>query len=169
MIEHNDIDAPAFQVGDLIDRRGAAIDGDQELRPMLLPATIDAFRTHAVAFLHPQRQKQFRRGAVAAQHFCEQRERGHAIDIVVAKKHDAFAVIDRAQNAGHGRGHVWEEKGVAEGAEARMQESGHVISGCEAFALQQREDARHVADFRPGDGSIRLRFSRRDDPTSLHG
>ena len=76
-------------------RSGAAINGDQQLWAILLEATFDALAAQPVALLHPQRQKEFRRRAVTAQHFREQRQGGHAIDIVISKQHDAFMRIQR--------------------------------------------------------------------------
>src|ERR1041384_6763621 len=64
---------------------------------MLFEATLNAFAAQAVALLPAQRQKQFSRsrGTVSAQHFIEQRQRSHAIYIVIPEKHDAFASIQR--------------------------------------------------------------------------
>ncbi len=57
MIEDDDVDAAAFQLGDFRKGGGAAINRDQELRMIFLATAIDALRAQPVAFLHPQRQE----------------------------------------------------------------------------------------------------------------
>jgi hypothetical protein len=56
----------------------------------------------------------------APQNHHEQRRAAHAVDIVVAKKDDAFAAINRAQDPSHGGGHIRQEEWIAQGAEARL-------------------------------------------------
>src|ERR1043166_864148 len=168
MIEHDDIDSPLFQAGDLVDRGGPTIDREQKLRTMLLATPVDALRTQAVAFLHPQRQEQFRGRPIAAQHFREQRERSDAVHIVIAEKYDALPVINRAQDPGHRGAHVRQEKWVAQGTEAWLEKGVHLFGICEAFSLQQLGDTRQAANLRPGNGGLRPLFRAGNDPTFLH-
>ena len=114
MIEHDHIHATPPNVGDLGNRRGAAIDRNQELRATLLQTALNAFTAQAVAFLHPKRQEQFGRGAIRTQHFRQQRNRRHSIDIVIAKKDDPFTSIHCAEHSLDSRLHIWKQKRIAQ-------------------------------------------------------
>src|SRR5215831_8262064 len=85
MIEHDNVHAALSKFSDLTGRSSAAIDGDEQLRPMLLKTTLDTRPTQPVALLHPQGQKQVlsRDCGISAQHFSEQRQRVDDIDIVI--------------------------------------------------------------------------------------
>ncbi len=113
VIEHDHFHPAGAQERDLIERGRPAIDRDQELRLMLRAAALHAFAAKAVAFLHPQRQEERRRGAVSAEHGREQRERSDAIDIVVAEKNDALPAIDRLEDPRDRELHLRQEKGIA--------------------------------------------------------
>ena len=85
MFEHDDVDSAGLDFSYFTGRSGAALNGDQQLWAILLEATFDTLATQPVPLLHPQRQKEFRRRAVTAQHFREQRQGSHAIDIVISE------------------------------------------------------------------------------------
>src|SRR5262252_2328043 len=116
VIKHNDIHATSLEFGDLTYRRGASINGDEQLRSMLFEATLDTFAAQTVAFLHSQRQEQFSRsrGTISSQHLVQQRQRGHAIYIVIAKEHDAFVSIQRSENTSNCRVHLRQQKRIAQ-------------------------------------------------------
>src|SRR5215469_1567245 len=110
VVEYNDIDAASLEFSNFTGRSGAAINGDQQPWVVLLKATFDALAAQSVALLHPQRQKEVRRRAVSTEHFCEQRQGGHSIDIVISKQHYAFVRIQRIQNPGNCSRHLREQK-----------------------------------------------------------
>ena len=103
---------------------------------ILLAATLHTFRAHAVAFLHPQRQKQIGRGAVAVEHFSQQRERRDAVHIVIAEENDSFPAIDRVKNPVHGSSHLRQEERIAQRTEARLEKGVHFLGAAKAFPLQ---------------------------------
>ena len=72
------------------------------------------FMAQPVAFLHPQRQKQIRRRAVALQHLRQQRERRHSVHVVITEKNDALAAIDRFKNSLDGGGHIRQPERIAQ-------------------------------------------------------
>ena len=80
---------------------------------MRLPATLDAFATEPVTFLHARRQKERRRGTIGAEHFAEQRERGDPIDVVIAVEDNLFPARDRVQDPIDGGAHLWEQERIA--------------------------------------------------------
>ena len=141
MVEHYDINAAFFEFSNFVGRSCAAINGDQQLRAVLLEATFDALAAQPVALLHPQRQKEFRRRAVTAQHFCEQRQGGHSIDIVVPKQHDAFTRIQRTQNPSDCCTHLREQKWIAQRAKTRPQEILNFVRTPKPFPKKQARDA----------------------------
>src|SRR5262245_12461562 len=137
VVQDNDIDAALLKFSNFTDRSSAAINGDQQLWTILLEAAFDAFAAQPVALLHPQRQKKLRGCAVTAQHFREQRQGSHAIDIVVSKQHDAFARIQRSQNPGDCCAHLREQKWIAQRAKTRPQERLNVVWALKAFPGKQ--------------------------------
>ena len=121
MIEHDHVDPLRLQRGDFRDRGSAAIHGDDELRRMLAHAARHAIRAQAVAFIGPQGQETCGFRAHRPQQPREQRERSHAIHIVVAIEHDALAPIDRREDALHRGGHVRQQKWIAQRLQARRE------------------------------------------------
>ena len=93
VVEDNDLYATRGKIDNLRSRRSSAVEGNEKLRMKLFEAPLNTFAAQAVAFLHPQRQKQVRRCAESAEGFGQQRERSHAIDIVIAKEHDSLPAI----------------------------------------------------------------------------
>src|ERR1041385_4683297 len=88
MIEHDHIRPQRAKVGDFGGGRSAAIDRDKKRWLVRPPAAFDTFRAEPVALLHARRQKKRGLRSVGAEHFAEESERGDAIDIVIAVKHD---------------------------------------------------------------------------------
>ncbi len=79
---------------------------------MLSPAAFEALTTQPVTFIHSERQKKSRVGAVRAQHLREQSQRSDPVDIVVAKKYDALSAIDSLENPVDRRGHLRQKKRI---------------------------------------------------------
>jgi len=108
---------------------------------MLLEAPFEALMAQSVSLFHSQRQKQFRRRAITAQHFREQGQGGHAIDIVISEQHDSFVRIQRSQNPSNCRMDLREQKWIAQGAKARPQEILDFVGAPKLFPKKQPRDA----------------------------
>ena len=57
-----------------------------------------------------------------AQNFQQQRGRGHAVHVIIAKDDKRFAAFVRQQKPFNGGEHVWQQKRVGEIFEARREE-----------------------------------------------
>jgi hypothetical protein len=108
MIKDNDLDTASSEISDFGHRRSAAINRNQKLRSIGLAAAFNPFAAETITFLHSGRQKGRGRRAIGREHFVQKRERGHAIDIIVAVKHNPLVLVDRTQDALHRSGHVRE-------------------------------------------------------------
>ena len=130
---------------------------------MLLKATFDAFAAQPVALLHPQRQKEFRSRdcGITAQHFREQRQGGHAVDIVISKEHNAFVRIQCTQNPSDCCTHLREQKWIAQRAKTRPQESLNVVGAPKPFPKKQPRDAFRLANLVPRNRAAIQIFARR--------
>src|SRR5207244_3809813 len=101
MIQHNYIDPSFPEPSDFDSRRCPAIDSDEKLRIVLAKTSRDSLRAQTVAFLDSKRQEQCGFAAVPAQHFGQQRQRGNAVDVVVAEQNDALPLINGVENSFH--------------------------------------------------------------------
>ena len=151
VIEHDDVHVALFKFSDLTGRSSAAIDGDEQLRPMLFETTLEAFVTQPVTFFHTQRQKEFRSRdcGISAQHFIEQRQRGHAVNIVISKQDDAFVPIQRGENPRDGCPHLRQQKWIAQRTKTRVQKVLNFVRVPKPFPKKQSRDAFGPTNFIP--------------------
>ena len=101
---------------------------------MFFETALDAFAAQAIALLHAQWQKQFGGAPISAQHFIEQSQRSHAIDIVITKEHDAFALIQCSENARNCNAHLRQQKRITERAEAWTEEVLNFLRTAKPFS-----------------------------------
>ena len=167
MIEHDHVHAASLKLGNLSHRSGPAIDGHEQLRPILLETTLDTFAAQAVALLHAQGQKQFRRATVCAQHFREQRKRSHPIYIVIAEEHNAFVLVQCSENTRNRRFHLRQQKWIAQRTEARAEEVFNFLHTAKSFSREQSRDAFRSANFAPRNGAAIQLLARRQNPAAL--
>src|SRR6266516_4348096 len=134
---------------------------------MFFETALDAFTAQAITLLHAQWQKQFRRAVIGAQDFIKQRQRSHAIDIVITKEHDAFALIQCSENARNSSAHLRQQKRIAQRAETRAQEVFNFLRAAKAFSRKQPRNAFRPADFTPRNCAAIQLLARRQNPTAL--
>src|SRR5437763_998472 len=101
MIQHNHIDTSFPERSDFDGRRCPAIDGNEKLRIVLAKTAGNSFRAQPVAFLDSTWEEQCSFATVRAQHFGQERQRGNAVDIVIAEQNDALTLINGVENPFH--------------------------------------------------------------------
>ena len=148
MIDHDRIHPIRLQRRDLRDGRSAAIHRHQKLRMKRLHTAIHAVRAQPVTFIHAQRQETFRLRPERPQHARQQRERGDAIHIVVAVKHDALAAIHGGEQPVHRAIHVRQREGIAQRLQPRIKETSRFRSRGKAAPHEQLRDKRRDAKLR---------------------
>jgi hypothetical protein len=118
VVEHDYVGSARAEVGHFGTGGSAAVDRDQQLRLMRLPAAFDSFSTQAIALFHPRRQKERGRIPIGGKHLVQERKRGHAIDVVVAVEHDPLAFVDRPQDAANRSLDIWKGEWITEMTQA---------------------------------------------------
>ena len=137
VIHHYHFDALLQQPLALHTGRSAAVHGHEQIHRPLAQTTLQPLAGEAVALLHAQRQKAPRLQAIADKNGAQQRERGYAIHIVVAKKHHPLLQVHRFQQARHRRLHVRQQKRIAQFLEFRMEKFVHAL-GAPGIALGEQ-------------------------------
>ena len=141
MVDHDDVDPARREPRDRLDRRGAAIDREEQLRRVLLDAAFHAVPRESVAFLHPQRQEgRDVARAEPAQHAGQQRGRGDAIHVIVAEDDDALLRGDRRLDALRRAPQSGEHERIAERLQARIEERADLLAIAMAAVPEQRRD-----------------------------
>ena len=138
MIEHNHVYAASLEIDNLIYRRSPAIDRDQKLRAEASRNTDQYFRGSGRS-LPPSATAEIipvPRHRISAQHFRQQRERGHSIDIVIAEEHDPLMSIQRRENSRDRRLHVRQQKRIAQQFEPRSQKFFNFFRARKTFPQQ---------------------------------
>ena len=148
MIEHNRIHATLAKIGNLQARRSSAIDRDEELRMMRLPASLDAFATKPVALLHTRRQKERRRGAIGAENFAQQRKRCDPVDVVIAVENNLLPSADRVQDSIDRGAHLREQEGIAQTPQTRPEKLFRLSIVEQAFFSQKTGNTGKSTDLR---------------------
>ena len=157
VIKNHDLDAVRAQRGNLGDRGRAAIHRDQKLRLQGAHTTPHPFDAQPVALLDPGRQKTFHRGPIRPQNPGEQRDRRHAVHVVIPVEHDALTPGDGGANAFDGGPHVWQEEWIPERLELGIQKQGGFLGRLKPAAPEQFGDERRHVELL-GQGA---RFGRR--------
>ena len=121
-------------------RRRAAIDGDDD--PHALVAQAQQSRgVRAVALAQPVRDIDPGSRPDRRKEPRQQRRRGRAVDIVIAKDADRLAVVHRADEPRHGSIHVAQMRGIGQlVAQARRQEARRVVEIDAALRQQPPDD-----------------------------
>ena len=112
VIKNDDIRAPRADIGDFSTRTGPAIDCDEKLWLVQLPATRDSCSAETVTLLRPRGQEECGRATVGAKYFVEQRQRCHTVDVVIAIKNNPLAAGNRAQDSIYRRTHIRKQEGI---------------------------------------------------------
>ena len=108
MVDDDHFDPRRLGLGDRIERLRAAIDRDDELRSRLTDFDERGAR-RAIAFHQPVGDIGADGKAEPAQQPHEQRRRGCAVDVVIAKDRDGLALLDRVGEPRGGGVHVPEK------------------------------------------------------------
>ena len=99
MIDHDHVDPTCFEQLDRSCRSGPTIERYEKLRTMFGDAAGHPVGRKAVTFFRAKRQKEARLDVVSAKYAGQQRDRSHAVDVVVAVQDDALAPIGCPKNA----------------------------------------------------------------------
>ncbi len=163
VIEHDGVHTTPLQPGNLFRGTRAAVHGHEQLRPVLLQTTPDAFGAQSVPFIHPVREEIFDRRARRPQHAQQQRARRYAVHVVVAVNDDALLAFDGVADPIHRRRHVRQLERVAKLAQLRIEKvfrSGNIaVAAIDEDLGQRRRDVKFAEN-----GFDQRRLGRGDDP-----
>jgi hypothetical protein len=94
MIDDDDVDARVARHGQRLERLGAAIDGDDQLRPFL-GKPYQRLPRRTIALHQPVGDIGFGIGAELAKQTDQQSGGGGAVDVIIAEDGDRLAPLDR--------------------------------------------------------------------------
>src|SRR5205807_2732266 len=114
------------------------------------------------------RQKERCLAIISAQYTGQEGERSHSVHVVIAKKHNALAAINRVENAFDNFAHSLDQKWVAQTRQSRIQKRTNLIFAVETFSLQETRNPGGAAQIRPGNFGAVAFGVRRKNPKRLH-
>ncbi len=122
VVDHEDVDPLAHQVGHLVVGVGAAVERDEEPGLARLERAVDGAAGEPVAVLRAARDDEARVEAEAPQDGDEERGAADPVDVVVAEDDHPLPAHDRRLEPRHGRDEVADQERVLEPGQVRPQE-----------------------------------------------
>ena len=156
VIEHDHVATLSLEPLDAVEGSGAAVDRQQELSAMFLEAILDCGLAQAVTFFESMREIAFDFAAKDREDFDQDGGGADAIDVVITEDDDGLGVATRLEQAFHGTLHTWNEEGIGEMLEARVEEAvdffGLGQSAIEKAPSEQRGNIEVLRQLRGGGG-----------------